>query len=122
MNRNGSFLIDILSILPKNNIVCHIQAPDIESENISSILSQTSDPALMLMEIDNNSIATITEEVCNNNIQGSIQYISFENNGNIIFEGYDGLEHNIFSKSFELPLWFIEKYEQYDMYAVSPNW
>lgn len=120
MKRNGSFLLDLLSMVSSDNIVCYIQAPDIE--NLYSILSISDDPALMLMKTDAISLKIIEEEIKLNNIQDYIQYITFIKGNNVIYEGYDGLEYGIFSKYFNIPHWFIEKYEKYDCYGIATTW
>lgn len=120
MKQNGSFFLDLLSIIPLDGTVCCIQAPDIEG--LSSVLSETDDPTLMLLKTDSHSREIIKKAVQQNNIQDYMQYIIFTDNGRTIFEGYDGLEYGIFSNSFDIPHWFAERYEQKDIYGISTMW
>lgn len=119
MKQNGAFLLDLLSIMPKDGTLCYIQAPDLEE---SLMLSRTDDPTLMLMRCDNDSLERLKSKITLEDIQDLIMYISIRNNGTTFFEGYDGIEYGVFSKHFHIPHWFREKYEHVNRYGISTEW
>ena len=78
MKQNGLFFLDILSIVPPKGTRCLIQAPGIEG--LSSVLSKTDDPAIMVMDCNKSTIEIIKNKIINSNIQDNIMYISIKNN------------------------------------------
>ena len=120
MKQNGLFFLDILSIVPLKDTRCFIQAPGIEG--LSSVLSKTDDPAIMVMDCNKSTIEIIKNKIIYSNIQDNIMYISIKNNDITLYEGYDGVEYGVFSKNINIPQWFRDKYKPSGWYEISDEW
>ncbi len=120
MKQNGLFFLDILSIVPPKGTRCFIQAPGIEG--LSTVLSKTDDPAIMVMDCNKSTIEILKNKIIYSNIQDNIMYISIKNNDITLFEGYDGVEYGIFSKNVIIPQWFRNKYKPNGWYEISDDW
>ena len=114
-------MIDVLMIMPMDNLVGQIQAPELQNTKIASI-TQNTENGLDRIPIGTIEKEIIIKQVCLNDIQDYMSYIALRNKGELIFEGYDGLTFGLFSKNFKIPVWFITKYRDSGIYDVSDLW
>ena len=122
MNTNGLFFLDILSIMPRNDTMFYIQASDVFQDGFLSIVSETDDPALLQVKYNEATQEVLKEMISNNDINDYFEYIAMVNDGRTLFEGYDGVDFGLFSKDFNIPIWFSDKYKRGDKYEISVDW
>ena len=74
---------------------------------------------IKLTESNKLKLAEIIEGL---NIEDDFQSLEIRYNNQLLFEGYDGMEYGTISKTYNLPIWFIDKYIKNDMCIVSSEW
>jgi hypothetical protein len=118
---SGILLIDVLDILPPV-VECYIQSPDLEDEIIQKMMKETAFPYYKLITVNSLNRAKLIDRIKGHNINVYFQNIQIKNNGNLLFEGYDGIEFGIISKSISIPLWFKGEYILNGLCMVSDEW
>jgi hypothetical protein len=121
MTNNQTLCIDVLSLMP-NGSICFIQAPTLENLKILQLMRPS--PFAYFREITLNEISKriIKEEVIINYIQEDFQSIEIRFNNKLLFEGYDGIEYGLISKSINLPTWFINRHIKTENCGISQKW
>lgn len=121
MEQNGnSFLIDVLNILPEK-VKCFIQAPSLENSVINRLLQKSDFDYFKLLSLTKENKEVFIREEIETSFSIYIQKIEIRNNEALLFEGFDGCEYGIISKTIFIPEWFNEKYVS-DICMLSNEW
>ena len=120
MNDN-SFFVDVIRILP-DATDCYIQAPSLDDEIILNLMSSTSQGYYKLIKlIDDNKLALI-QRVKDFQVEEFFHSVEIKLKDKLLFEGYDGVEFGIISKTVNLPKWFIDTYVTAKICNISNDW
>jgi len=121
MTETQSYIIDIIRILP-NEASCFIQAPNLSNSEILTLMSPTKFEYYKEIKLTEANKKKMIENIMTKNIEEDFQSIEIKYKNQLLFEGYDGMEYGIISKTFELPIWFVDKYIKNDMCSISKEW
>jgi len=117
------FFIDVLKLFPvEETSVLLIQAPYEELDEIFKKISFKNDDIHQFVKLDRKNIELVLFETIYNDFVGYIQSMEIKIDDRKIFEGYDTMEYGMFSKKFNLPKEFKEKYTKMDMCMISEDW
>lgn len=116
----NEFFIDLFNILPES-VTCFIQAPSLENNIIKNMLQDSEYDYYKLVTINSvNKEKFISQEI-ETSFSMYIQKIEIKQNNVLLFEGFDGIEFGIISKTVILPDWFKIKYIS-DVCTISKEW
>jgi hypothetical protein len=121
MNETQSYIIDIINLVPDQSI-CFIQAPSLESAEFQNLMTPSSFPyyqQLILSPINKGLLINLIVNEC---IEDNFQSLEIRLDGELLFEGYDGMEYGLISKKVNLTNKFRDNYINRDMCAVSNDW
>lgn len=121
MHNSEAFFIDVLNILP-NDVECFVQSTFTKYNFEIDLLFNTEDDFIKLIKFNERSKRIFFEIAKSNCLVETFNKIDIMQNGNRLFQGYDGVEFGIFSKAVTIPEWFKEKYTIQDVYGVSNEW
>jgi len=121
MDNTGLLLIDVLSILPEG-VDCYLQAPSLEDEVIVSIMNEAKFANSKSIKLDGKIKEKFIERIINYSIIEYFHRVEIRNNNKLLFEGYDGIEYGLISKSIIIPEWFIEKHIKSENCIISEDW
>jgi hypothetical protein len=121
MEKEKLFFIDSLNLMP-NDSICFIQAPNLESIEIKSVLKATEYPHYVSLQLNSSNLYLLCEKIINEDIQEDIQAIEIRHNGKLLFKGFDSVEYGTISKDVILPNEYIENYINEDFCNISENW
>lgn len=117
------FFIDVLKLFPvEETSVLLIQASYEELAEIFKKISFKNDDIHQFVKLDRKNIELILFEAIYNDFVGYMQSMEIKVDDRKIFEGYDAMEYGMFSKKFNLPKEFKEKYTKMDMCMISEDW
>lgn len=116
----NSFLIDVLIILPEK-VECFIQAPSLENLVIKGMLKKADFDYFEVLMFNEESKEKFVRQEIETSFSVYIQKIEIKENGDLLFEGFDGCEYGKISKKIIIPEWFKEKYIP-DTCIVSNEW
>jgi hypothetical protein len=121
MTETQSYTIDLLNILPKE-VSCFIQAPNLNNSEILDLMLPTKFEYYKEIKLTESNKKKVIEKIVTENVEEDFQSMEIRYNGQLLFEGYDGMGYGIISKTFKLPVWFIDKYIMNDICSVSKEW
>lgn len=116
----NKFFIDVLNIF-SDPIDCFIQAPSLEDNVIEEMFQDSEFKHYKLLKIDNNNKEKIVLQEIETLFSIYIQKIEIKRDNILMFEGFDGVEFGIFSKTLILPDWFLSKYVP-ETCEISTKW
>ena len=121
MTISGILLIDVLSILPEE-LELYIQAPSLEDHVIQSMMNKTEYEYYKVIRFNIENRSEIINRIEHHFVGEYFQNIQIKVEDGLLFEGYDGIEFGIISKSINIPLWFKEEYVLTGLCRVSDEW
>lgn len=121
MTQGQSYITDLFSIFP-SGAICYIQAPDLNNPEILNLMLPTTFEYYKELKLTELNKEKLMAAVVKENIESDFQSIEIRVDDKLLFAGYDGMEYGIISKTLELPVWFIEKYANSEMYSISKEW
>jgi len=121
MNNIDIFFIDILNILP-DETDCYIQSPDLDDDELLQIMEDSDHDYYKKIHLDHENKIFLIEKLKNNNVNEFFQSIEIKKDSILLFEGYDGIDSGIISKSIYIPDWFKKKYKEIWDYSISIDW
>lgn len=109
MNQNNLFLEDLLELFHED-VDCFIQAPSLTNSIIYSLFNETVSGYSMVLSLNRKNKEIFLNQERESSFSIYIQRLEIKLNNRLLFEGYDGCEYGVISKSIDLPDWFKEKY------------
>ena len=94
----NNFLTDVLNILPEK-IECFIQAPSLENSVIKEMLQKSDLDYFELLNLNKTSKEIFVRQEMETSFSVYIQKIEIRENGLLLFEGFDGCEYGMISKT-----------------------
>jgi len=120
MNLEKSFIIDVINLMPEDSSA-FIQAPSLEAESIVKRMEKTEFEYYTSLKLSRENKDLLIQEIINNDIEDYIQSIEIKNNGQLLFEGFDGVEFGTISSHMNLPEEF-SKYLTEEICTISNDW
>jgi hypothetical protein len=121
MTETQTFFIHIVKNAP-NGSVCFIQAPSIEDYEFQQIMQPSKFPYFHQIILTGENKERLIEMVHLKQLEQYFHNLEIWQDGNLLFEAFDGMEIGTFSKNFNLPDEFITKYINLGMLTVSSEW
>lgn len=120
MDTSNSLLFDVINILPEG-VDCEIQAPSLEDEVLLHLMRKTEfEDHPIKLEGENKKV--FLERIKCHPVEEFFNRVEIKLCNKTLFEGYDGVEFGVISKTIELPNWFIDKYIKKDLCIISNEW
>ena len=104
-----NFLVDVLKIQP-DDLDCLIQAPSLENSTIQAMMLDSEFDYFKSIYLDKERKMDFINEDVDHSIGNYIQHIQIRKGAELLFEGFNGVEHGTLSKLVNIPAWFKEKY------------
>lgn len=120
MKLEKSFIIDVINLMPEESIAL-MQAPSLEVASIVERMEKTEFEYYNSLSLSKENKELLIQEIINNDIQDHIHSIEIRNNGQLLFEGFDGVEFGTISKHINLPVDF-SKYITEEICTISNEW
>lgn len=115
-----SLFIDVLKLVPEGSTL-FIQAPSSDNSWLNSKMENTEYNYYKSLILTPENLSSFIKEILDNDMQKDIQSIEIRNNGQLLFEGFDGLDFGTISKHINFPAEFskhlIEK-----ICTISNDW
>lgn len=113
--------IDILRLMPFEADLL-IQSPHEEVLSVLENIEHTKSEVFNTIRLSRENRQKLVYEIIYNDIEEYMQSIQIKIGDQLLFEGYDGLEYGTFSREFQLPTEFLEKYTPKEMISISNEW
>lgn len=121
MTQEQSFVIEVIALVPDESIL-FIQAPGIETSEILKLMEPSEFDYYTQIKLTAQNKKLLNKILVNEGAQEYFQNIEVKFNDKLLFEGHDGMEIGIISRSLKLPDKFIENYINTEMCIVSNEW
>lgn len=121
MSSFGILLIDLLSILP-DEVVCYIQAPSLENDVLQKMMVDSEFDYYQLVRLNKVNKQLFIDAILIDSTIAHFQNIQIRSNGNLLFQGYDGIDYGILSNSVTIPEWFAQAYVVTGDCMISKEW
>ena len=119
MENSKSFLIDVIRIVPEGSD-CYVQAPSLDDKETLELMKPSEYSYYKIIKLEGLNKIKFIERLKTGDIGQYMQSMEIKIGQRILFEGWDGIEFGLISKTIILPHWFIDKYK--DMYDISKEW
>jgi hypothetical protein len=121
MTETQSFIIDVFKIVP-DEAVCFIQAPSIDNAEFQKLMRPSEFPYFQQITLTPSNKEHLSSLVKIEHVEESFHNLEIRHNGNLLFEGFDGMEIGAISKEMQLPSSFINKYINSGVCTISKEW
>lgn len=122
MTETQQFILEILEFIPVDESVLIVQSPHEEVLSVLRVIVDNKKNDFETIKFSKKNRKILIEEIKDNGIEEYIHRLEVLIKDKKIFEGYDGMEYGMFSKEFNLPKEFKEKYTKMDMCMISEDW
>jgi len=122
MTETQQFILEILEFIPVDESVLIVQSPHEEVLSVLRIIVDNKKNDFETIKFSKKNRKILIEEIKDNGIEEYIHRLEVLIKDKKVFEGYDGMEYAMFSKEFNLPKEFKEKYTKMDMCMISEDW
>lgn len=110
MTETQSFFIDIIQLVPEGSI-CLIQAPSIDDYEFQQVMKPSEFPYFQQIVLTAENKQLLCELAEHKQVEEYFHSLKIRQEEDFLFEAYDGMEIGTFSKKFQLPSDFINKYK-----------
>jgi hypothetical protein len=121
MTETQTFFIETIELVPDGS-VCFIQAPSIDDWEFQQTMQTSQVPYFQQVVLTLESKERLSELVKLKQLEEQFHSLEIRQEGNLLFEAFDGMEIGTFSKKFKLPNEFESKYKSLGMLTVSSEW
>lgn len=121
MDNDNNLIIDTLTILP-DKVDCYIQAPSLENNEMLSMMNDTQFPYYKQIHLSQTNKNYFLSLLKKGQISDYLQNVKIESNGILLFEGYDGVEYGVLSKTIAVPKWYKKEYIETHICSISKEW
>ncbi len=96
---------------------CDIQAPSLENDVLQKMMDYD-----QLVRLNKANKQLFIDAILIDSTIAHFQNIQIRSNGNLLFEGYDGIDYGILSNSVTIPEWFAQAYVVTGDCMISKEW
>jgi hypothetical protein len=121
MTETQTFITEVINLVPQDSI-CFIQAPSIESLTYLELVTASSFDYYKQIILTGSNKRLLGKVIADENIEEFFQSIQIRFNDKLLFEGYDGMEYGIISKTLPLTDFFKKNLIDKKLCVVSEEW